>query len=234
MRERPRRWRTEWSGRSDSNRRPSAPKADALPGCATPRCIDYPTPPRPALDATRPTGVTCASSSGGRILLAGRLEGARHAAASLMGGPMTRWRWLGRFVFALVSAVLLLAAASALKAAGPAPFWPQWAANPQHTGFVPVAGQNLNRIAADVVYDPLVPQEQALNDGDLLVHYQVPLVDGNSVFMESKTGEYTAGDYATQQWHQNKFTWVRGQLTKEWTFDSDWAPPGNQHVFWEP
>ena len=144
---------------------------------------------------------------------------------------MTRWRWLGRFVFALVSAVLLLAAASALKAAGPAPFWPQWAANPQHTGFVPVAGQNLNRIAADVVYDPLV---QALNDGDLLVHYQVPLVDGNSVFMESKTGEYTAGDYATQQWHQNKFTWVRGQLTKEWTFDSDWAPPGNQHVFWEP
>ncbi len=26
-----------WSGREDSNLRPSAPKADALPGCATPR-----------------------------------------------------------------------------------------------------------------------------------------------------------------------------------------------------
>src|SRR5262245_60531222 len=26
-----------WSGRRDSNTRPSAPKADALPGCATPR-----------------------------------------------------------------------------------------------------------------------------------------------------------------------------------------------------
>ncbi|MEY4593428.1 MAG: hypothetical protein RIR18_2323 [Pseudomonadota bacterium] len=26
-----------WSGRWDSNSRPSAPKADALPGCATPR-----------------------------------------------------------------------------------------------------------------------------------------------------------------------------------------------------
>ncbi len=26
-----------WSGRLDSNQRPSAPKADALPGCATPR-----------------------------------------------------------------------------------------------------------------------------------------------------------------------------------------------------
>jgi hypothetical protein len=33
------RWPTEekWSGRQDSNLRPSAPKADALPGCATPR-----------------------------------------------------------------------------------------------------------------------------------------------------------------------------------------------------
>src|SRR5262245_48204539 len=29
----------EWSGRRDSNTRPSAPKADALPGCATPRRI---------------------------------------------------------------------------------------------------------------------------------------------------------------------------------------------------
>src|SRR5271163_266744 len=30
----------EWSGRRDSNPRPSAPKADALPGCATPRSFD--------------------------------------------------------------------------------------------------------------------------------------------------------------------------------------------------
>jgi hypothetical protein len=29
--------RGKWSGRLDSNQRPSAPKADALPGCATPR-----------------------------------------------------------------------------------------------------------------------------------------------------------------------------------------------------
>ena len=27
----------EWSGRLDSNQRPSVPKTDALPGCATPR-----------------------------------------------------------------------------------------------------------------------------------------------------------------------------------------------------
>ena len=30
----------EWSGREDLNLRPSAPKADALPGCATPRLVD--------------------------------------------------------------------------------------------------------------------------------------------------------------------------------------------------
>src|SRR5690349_23809402 len=29
--------RAQWSGRQDSNLRPSAPKADALPDCATPR-----------------------------------------------------------------------------------------------------------------------------------------------------------------------------------------------------
>jgi hypothetical protein len=28
-----------WSGRPDLNRRPSAPKADALPSCATPRAM---------------------------------------------------------------------------------------------------------------------------------------------------------------------------------------------------
>ena len=30
-----------WSGQLDSNQRPSAPKADALPGCAIPRQITY-------------------------------------------------------------------------------------------------------------------------------------------------------------------------------------------------
>jgi hypothetical protein len=33
----------------------------------------------------------------------------------------------------------------------------------------------------NIVYDPLVPAEQAQNDDDLLVHYQTPLVEGNDV-----------------------------------------------------
>jgi len=112
--------------------------------------------------------------------------------------------------------------------------WPQWAQNPQHTGFLNVKGQNLNQILANIVYDPLVPAEQALNEGDLLVHYQVPLVDGNDVYMESKAGNYNKGTYSSQNWHQNKFSWINGQLTKIWTFDSDWIAPGSQNDFWEP
>ena len=30
-----------WSGRGDLNARPPAPKAGALPGCATPRLLDF-------------------------------------------------------------------------------------------------------------------------------------------------------------------------------------------------
>lgn len=112
--------------------------------------------------------------------------------------------------------------------------WLQWGQNPQHTGFLDVAGQSLNRILADFLYDPLVPEEQAHNDGDLLAHYQTPLVEGTDVYMESKAGSYTVGSYASQTWHQNKFSWSGGQLKMVWTFDSDWVPPGGQADFWEP
>ena len=37
-----------WSGQRDSNSRPSAPKADALPGCAMPRHHPYRTKPIPS------------------------------------------------------------------------------------------------------------------------------------------------------------------------------------------
>jgi hypothetical protein len=39
---------------------------------------------------------------------------------------------------------------------------PSWQ-NPQHTGFLNVAGQNLNQNLANILYDPLVPQETAAN-----------------------------------------------------------------------
>ena len=115
-----------------------------------------------------------------------------------------------------------------------AQFWPQWALNPQHTGQVNVAGQPLNRIQASLVYDPLVPAEMAATAGDLSVHYQVPLIDGSSVFMEFKSGTYNKNRYSTQTWGENGFQWQNGQLAQIWSFTSDWKAPGSQADFWEP
>ena len=112
--------------------------------------------------------------------------------------------------------------------------WPQWAQNPQHTSYAGVAGQSLNQILADIVYDPLVPEEQSANYSELVAHYQVPLVDGNDVYMEYKSGTYSASTYSTEIWGENKFTWQNGKLMIEWQYQSDWIPPGSQNDFWEP
>src|SRR5262245_22412809 len=64
-----------------------------------------------------------------------------HAASSFAGALMIRWRRRARFLVGLVAVAL---AASIPAAQGPGPLWPQWGATPQHTGFVSVAGQDLN------------------------------------------------------------------------------------------
>ncbi len=104
--------------------------------------------------------------------------------------------------------------------------WPQWGQNPQHQGFVNVVGQNLEGTFADITFDPNVPTEQAFSGGDLLVHYQAPLVHEQDVFMESKSlpagAVFDGSDFAVQNWHQNRFHWEGGELVKKWTFDTDW------------
>lgn len=139
-------------------------------------------------------------------------------------------------------------------AAAPAntPFWSQWGANPQHTGMVSQAGQNAASQLADIVYDPFVKQEQAeIPGGDLTVHYQAPLTDGNDVYMMTKTGTYkscsSAGawqngsscgpnTWSTEQWNEARFTWLSGKLVPVWTFASDWKPEpnGSGLLGWEP
>lgn len=130
----------------------------------------------------------------------------------------------------IVIAISILAAPAIVFAQ----FWPQWAHDAQHTGQVSVAGQPLNRILASVVFDPLVPDEMAANGNDLLAHYQVPLIDGTSVFMEFKKGTYNKNRYSTQTWGENGFQWQSGQLVQSWSFTSDWKAPGSQADFWEP
>ena len=112
--------------------------------------------------------------------------------------------------------------------------WPQWAQNPQHTSSPAVAGQGLSQILANIVYDPLVPEEQSDNYSELVAHFQVPLVDGNDVYMEYKSGTYEATTFATETWGENKFTWQNGQLALDWGYASDWKAPGSSNDFWEP
>ena len=70
--------------------------------------------------------------------------------------------------------------------------WPQWARTFLHTSSIHAVGQSPKTKLADITYDPFVSQEKAETFGELLAHYQVPLVDGNSVFLEYKTGKYVS------------------------------------------
>lgn len=123
-----------------------------------------------------------------------------------------------------IAVVLTLAPAGAASPAG----WPQWGQNPQHQGFVNVVGQNLTRSLTNIQFDPNVPAEQAASGGDLLAHYQAPLVDGQNVFMEFKSGPFTDPDHwNSQTWHEKRFRWQDGALIQNWDFAADWKPEPN-------
>ncbi|HEV3457745.1 MAG TPA: hypothetical protein VHG32_14365, partial [Thermoanaerobaculia bacterium] len=119
--------------------------------------------------------------------------------------------------------------------------WPQWGQNPQHTGVVSVEGQPAAKILAQVVYDPFTAQENVdpLCGGGLCIHYQVPLVDGDDVFLEFKTGTYTSlQTWETQIWNEQRLHWEDGALVRKWAFQSDWKPipysPSARGPAWEP
>jgi hypothetical protein len=114
--------------------------------------------------------------------------------------------------------------------------WPQWALNAQHTGQVSTIGQNLNENLVNVIYDPLVPQEMGPNAGagNLLAHYQAPLVDGSDVYMMFKSGTFDPNNYSTQTWGETKYTWSGSNLNVTWQFTTDWKAPGSLNDFWEP
>ena len=144
-------------------------------------------------------------------------------------GRYTRWSTL--------SLTLIFVAFSVGAIAFAANEWPQWMKDQNHTGEINVAGQNLNQILQDIVYDPFVDDEKAPanGDGDLLVHYQTPLVDGNDVYMEFKTGTYTSiTTWETQIWNEKKLSWVGGNLVAQWNFQSDWKPVPFGSPTWEP
>ena len=65
--------RLYWSGRGDLNARPPAPKAGALPGCATPRLYSFYTASGPGCSMLRPHCIKTTS------VLGGLYQNSRHA-----------------------------------------------------------------------------------------------------------------------------------------------------------
>jgi hypothetical protein len=132
-------------------------------------------------------------------------------------------------------------------AASNQPFWPQWGSNPQHTGEVNVAAQGLVNKLANIAYDPFIEREKTesvgvLGSADLIVHEQVPITDGNDVYMVMKKGTYQScagvgpwengapcgpNTWNQMSWCESRYTWTGGTLTQQWSFTSDWKPEPN-------
>lgn len=150
--------------------------------------------------------------------------------------------------FLLWSSILPLIAT--LPSSAQSAAWPQWGQNPQHAGFLAVAGQSLQAKLSDQIFDPFTAQEMAESGGALLMHYQVPLVSGNNVFMMFKTGTYNScvppgsgqpfpcgpNDWNTEIWNETDLQWQNGQLVPAWNFATDWKPAPNDYALggWEP
>ena len=126
----------------------------------------------------------------------------------------------------------------------------QWGGAPSHSGTVCAPAQDLSRPMADIVYDPFVADERHDADGDLLVHYQSPLISGDDFFMEAKEGNYSPCDvpfsgepapcgsdaWNGQTWTERKYSFENGKVVSKWRFQSTWKPPPDRgHLGgWEP
>jgi outer membrane protein assembly factor BamB len=120
--------------------------------------------------------------------------------------------------------------------------WTQWGHDAAHSGKGCVPGQQLRRALARVTNDPFVDQEMVDTDGELLARYQVPLLVGDDVYLEVKSGSYipclrdvnnevladagTCGNAARDSLvrSEKRFHWEEGALVEKWTFASDWKP----------
>lgn len=119
--------------------------------------------------------------------------------------------------------------------------WRQWGNSASHGGASCVRGQPLHAMLSEMVYDPFLAQEVADGRGDLFVHYQAPLIDGDDLYMMAKKGTYTpcnpgangpscnAPDelyrLRSQIWSEQHFVIAGdGTLSPGWSFDSDWKP----------
>jgi len=129
--------------------------------------------------------------------------------------------------------------------------WRQWGGNAQHSGSVNVAGQPALRLLAEETHDPFSALEQAEARGNLLAHYQPPLLDGRDVFLAVKGGTFVscnppgsgqpapcgAAAWNQQTWGIQSYRWNNNRLRARWWWDSDWKAVPNDRgglAGWEP
>jgi len=103
--------------------------------------------------------------------------------------------------------------------------WPQWGRTPQHDGATTAAANRLDRIEARVVVDPFTEAEKQEVGGVLFVHYPVPLVDGDDLYLLEKGGTFTSRTTTnTQTWNVKNVRRTAAGFATRWTFASDWLP----------
>jgi outer membrane protein assembly factor BamB len=155
---------------------------------------------------------------------------------------MVRLSFVARAGFALAAGLIAAASPGIAAAHGGGVDWPQWGQNAQHQGSVATDAQSLQQALANVAYDPFVDQERVDGGGSILVHYQTPLLVGDAVFMEFKTGTYTPANgsndvtrWNSQIWNERRLQLQGSSFTQAWNFQSDWKPePANLALGWEP
>ncbi|HEX3579394.1 MAG TPA: hypothetical protein VHY33_12590 [Thermoanaerobaculia bacterium] len=104
--------------------------------------------------------------------------------------------------------------------------WSQFAGNSGHTGNVTMLAQPLGHVLADIFYDPF------LSSAPGAIHYAVPLLDGDDVFMAFKE-ELIIGPFeGVPTWGVQRFQWENGKLVQKWSAGTDWAPVPDSG--WEP
>ena len=110
--------------------------------------------------------------------------------------------------------------------------WSQFAGNARHTGNANVIAQPLGHVMADVVHDPFAQSEIDSNSGELFIHYAVPLLDGDDVFMGVKDEVFIGPGFPVPGWAVERLRWENGRLVQKWVVRSDWKPVLD--AAWEP
>jgi len=145
---------------------------------------------------------------------------------------------------ALVAA--LSCAACSSSSPDPCTGWSQWSQTASHAGEVCVTGQTPARVVTSTQVDPFAGLE-TLIDGALLVHYSVPLIIGDDVYLTRKRGDYSAPctppddgseeachSWDSQIWTEEYWHWKGDKLEFVWSVGSDWTPVPSEVAGDEP